>query len=189
MQGHLNSLQNTITGKYIICSCEGTAEKTIIGLLLDANALCFTWSDLVDNELTQTRQARQIENLYLNREFNKDVVILRIVDRDEKKEKFRLDKPYSEIYDVYTICTKPEIEILHIISEGKWEVFQKEKNKSKIKASEFFKMCHPGESIKSEKFIRPYYADIQKLIRAIHAYHQYNRDHGNYDLSDLLATR
>lgn len=189
MQSHLKSLQEKITGSYIICSCEGNAEKTIIGLLLDAKVLCFTWDDLVDNEITQTRQARQIENLYLNREYSKPVAILRIVDRDEKKEKFRLDKPYSEIYPVHTICTKPEIEILHIISEGLWEVFQKEKNKSKIKASEFFRKYHPGKSIKSEKFIRAYYADAQKLILAIYAYHQHNHDNGSYDLSDLLVTR
>lgn len=187
MQGNLTSLQEKIKGCYIICSCEGKAEKAIIEILLDAGVLCFTKEDLVDDEVTLTRQANQITERYLNREYARQVVILRIVDRSEKKEQFHLTQLYKNRYPVFTILTQPEIEVLHIIHEGLWDEYLKEKNKNKVKPSDFFKKHHPREAVKAEKFVKKYYANPQALIEAIRVYHHYNHKNNVYDLNDLLV--
>lgn len=51
--------------------------------------------------------------------------ILRILDSD--KEKFNLKKEYKPNCAIYNIITAPEIEMLIIINEHKYEQFKKQK--------------------------------------------------------------
>lgn len=108
--GRLNpqDLQNS----YVLCICEGTAEEVILNRLLDENCLIFNRDQVIDKALTRIRQARKIESSFLNRDFAKEVVILRIID--SRREKFNLGKLYRERFSVYDILTTPEIEMLMV---------------------------------------------------------------------------
>lgn len=187
------ALNEVLANKFIICSCEGSAEKVIIDLLLDNGKLCFNRSALIDGECTMLRLPEQIALNFLNREYSKDIVILRIVDRE--KEKFALPKIYQLKRNVkyFDIVTHPEIEILHIIAEGLFEDFQNAKRRyKKTKPSEFFqdyatKHFRRKSSIKSAEFVCNFYSDnIPKLIDAIKFYHR-QTNQSSYDLSDLLC--
>lgn len=59
-------MQSTLSGKYIICSCEGSAEKTVIDLLLDNSKLCFTRDDLINRSCTTLHKAEDIARKFLN---------------------------------------------------------------------------------------------------------------------------
>lgn len=181
MQSRLMDLHEELKDKYIICSCEGKAEQAIIDLLLDADALIFKRVDLVGKKCTMIRSASRIEEEYLHTAYNRPVVILRILDRE--KEKFNLRPLYKKQYAVFSICTKPEIEILHIIHEGKWTEYKKQ---NKLKPSEYFQKLHGGELTKSENFIKNYYDSVDDLIAAIHEYHRISAYKDIYDLSNLL---
>ena len=72
--------------KYVACTCEGGAEKTIIELLLDSNSLIFSYDDLLEGEILRCRKARDFETQYLRKYFNEKVTVLRILD--SRRERF-----------------------------------------------------------------------------------------------------
>ena len=92
---------------------------------------------------------------------------------------------------IFSIVTKPEIEMLHIISEGLLNDFQRTKRRDKnLRPSEFFqgyvtKISPKSIKIKSSDYIEKFYHDIEKLINALKLYHQ-QANQTAYDLSDLL---
>lgn len=47
------SLQEELRSRYVICSCEGAAERTIISLLLEKEKLCFGSENLVDHQVRE----------------------------------------------------------------------------------------------------------------------------------------
>ena len=112
-----------ILTKYIACICEGAAEKVIMELLLDANMLTFTQDDLLDGELIRCRSAKNFEEQYLRKGFTEKITVLRILD--SRREQFKLSKAYEHKIDVINIITAPEIEMLVILNEGKYEDFKK----------------------------------------------------------------
>ena len=181
------ALSEFLNDKYIICSCEGTAEEAIIDLLLDNSVLCFSRDTLVDNQITRLRKADKIAEEFLNREYQKDIAILRIIDRD--KDKFKLPRIYTEHHriEIFDVVTKPEIEILHIIDEDLLTNFIKARTHDKnLKPSEFCK-SHFGKNVKNKDFIEYFYAsDIEKLINAIKNYAK-NDYSSKYSLNDLLS--
>lgn len=163
-------------------------------MLLDSNKLCFNRDDLVRGKCNQIRKGEDIAQEYLRQEYERDIVILRILDRE--KEKFKLPKPYSlnKNISVINIVTRPEIEILHILSEGLKEDFERNKrHKKNLKPSEFcqgyFSTRNKGRirSVKSAEFVNFMYGEhIDKLIDAIEQYHR-NEQQEAYSLWDLLV--
>lgn len=189
------SLSEILTGKFIICSCEGAAEHSIIDLLLDNGKVCFDRSALIDGECTEIRNAQTLAANFLTRDYSKDIVFLRILDREN--EPFVLPYIYRKFHNYASIdvVTKPEIEILHIIAEGVLEDFQREQRlNKKLNASGFFqsyvnKKSRKRIKIKTAEFVKEFYEnDIEKLICAIKKYHQ-QANQMSYDLSDLLLER
>lgn len=183
-------LKNRLAGKYIICACEGNAEEAIIDLLLDYGMLCFGREDLIRSKCTQIRSGSDIAQEYLRQEFGRDIVILRILDRD--KENFKLPRLYKHI-SVISVVTRPEIEILHIRALGLESDFERCKRlKKDLQPSEFLQgYCSKQKNIriknvKSEEFAKALYADcIDKLLDAIR---RYNGDGQKaYCLRDLLV--
>ena len=178
------ALRDLLANKYIICSCEGVAEKTIIDLLIDNGRLCFSRDDLVDNECTTLRKAALIADEFLHRDYERDVVILRILDN--ANEAFKMPKLYQNVC-CYSVVTKPEIEYLHIIAFGLEKKFENacKQQKQKFKASSFCK-SYLSKDIKSETAVKALYADdLDKLVTAINRYHQITQ-HKTYCLYDLL---
>lgn len=189
------SLSELLADKFIICSCEGIAEKVIIELLLDNQKLCFERSALVDEECTNLRSAKDIESNFLTRAYSKDIAILRILDKEN--ERFKISPVYlkSRIVEVYEVVTKPEIEMIHIHAEGLFQEFQRAlRANHNLRPSSFFqgyatKTFRRKSKVKTAEFITDLYScDIPKLIKAIELYHQ-NSKQDSFDLSNLLIGR
>ena len=90
MRTNLNDL---LKNRYIICSCEGIAEKTIMNLLIDNDKICFCRADLINHEFTTLRKSSDIVEKFLTVEYGRDITILRILDRE--KDNFAIPKVYT----------------------------------------------------------------------------------------------
>lgn len=145
--------------KYIACICEGSAERAIIKILLDKNRLIFTWDDLLDGEILRCRNAKKFEEQHLRKGFTDRITVLRVLD--SRREEFKLSKAYASKIDVVNVITAPEIEMLVIFTEGKYEEYKK----SKKKPSAFCKEDLRIADVKSTHFVESYFADINDLIR------------------------
>ena len=122
--------------KYLIM-CEGPNELEIIRMLLEHDKLIFTEDDLLNLVPYHARQIRNNAsvknalNLYYG-----DVEVLRIGDK--LNEELKIPKEYKgKIKNIRKYCTKPELEMLLIISENRNLDF--EKVKAKISPKTFSK--------------------------------------------------
>lgn len=118
--------------KYLIM-CEGPNELEVIRILLRHNFLKLTEDDLLG---LIPYHARQIKNSGIVQAalniYPGKVAVLRIVDK--LNEKLQIPELYQgKIVSVEKYCTKPELEILLIISEGLMKEFEKVKSKEKPK--------------------------------------------------------
>lgn len=167
--------------KYVACICEGSAERTVIALLLDSDRLIFTWDDLLEGELLRCRNAKKFEEQYLRKGFSGKITVLRVLD--SRRENFNLSKAYAGKIDVINVITAPEIEMLVIFSEGKYDEYKKSKKKPSIFCKEDLKM----PDVKNTKFVESYFSDIDMLISAILEYRRVSDvRNGEYTLADLL---
>lgn len=181
-------LNERLRGKYILCSCEGIAEEAIMDLLIDGGFLCFQREDLINGERTRIRTSEHLACQYLGTAMEREIAILRILDRE--KEKFVLPKVYRMRGDisVFNIVTKPEIEILHIIAEGLYADFKAQGGD--IKASAYCKQIfghgRRRQAVKSRDFILQRYENCPEcLVDAINKYKQFAKQ-DEYCLADLL---
>ena len=109
--------------KYVACICEGGAERTIVGLLLNDHRLIFDYDNLLDGEILRCRKAKDFEERYLRKGFSEQVTVLRILD--SRREAFALSKAYAPKIKVINVITAPEIEMLIILNEDKYSDFKK----------------------------------------------------------------
>lgn len=167
---------------YIICICEGAAEEAIMNALLDADRLIFNREQLVDEKITRLRKASEIQATFLRRDYEKPVDILRILD--SQTDRFRLGRLYADRFEVHNVYTKPEIEMLLILSEKKYKEFKKSrKTPSKYCVEELF----PGENVKGKDFLQSYFQNTDRLLGAIEEYRRVGtRPPGDWILCDLL---
>jgi len=169
---------------YIVaCICEGSAEQAIMELLLDSNKLIFNSEQLLEEEIIRSRGVKNFEKRYLRKAFNQKIIILRILD--SRRTNFKLSKEYVDKISVIDIVTAPEIEMLIIFNQGKYNEYHK--LKSKMKPSEFCKIKLKFSNIKSSDFIKKYFTDIDTLMESIHKYREISKiKKEEYTLSDLL---
>lgn len=172
-----------ITGSLVACICEGAAERAIINKLIDEHKLIFERSDLLDKEVLRCRNAREFEDRYLGKGFNKKITVFRILD--SRRENFKLRAAYKDKVDVINIITAPEIEMLVIISEDKYAEYSKVK--SSTKPSDFCKNQLKMPKVKSTSFVIDYFQNTDILIAAINKYKSLSRIPKNEKcLVDLL---
>ena len=170
-----------LDGCYVACICEGSAEQAIMELLLDDNKLKFSNEQLLEEEIIRTRGAKNFEKRYLGKGFDKEITVVRILD--SRRENFNLSKAYKNKISVINIITAPEIEMLIIVSENRYEDFKK----SNMKPSEFCKIELKLSSVKNYKFVTKYFSNTDKLVQSIHEYKRIsNIPKGEYTLFDLL---
>lgn len=166
---------------YIACLCEGTAEETIMNILLDNDLLVFNRSMLIEEKPLRVRKGTDFEKRYLRKGFSKPVTVIRILD--SRREKFRLSKEYEQKVQVINVITSPEIEMLIIHSENRYNEFEK----SRLKPSDFCKQVLEYKNVKSAGFIREYFSDPLKLVEAIREHSMKAKRHkGEYLLNDIL---
>lgn len=167
--------------KYVACICEGSAEQAVIEILLDADKLIFGWNSLLDGEVIRCRSASAFEQCYLRKGFSEKITALRILN--SRRENFKLSKAYEHKIDVINVITVPEVEMLIILSEGKYTDYKK----AEMKPSEFCKSELRYSDVKSRQFVMNYFSNAERLIEAIQEYKRVsNIPKNEYALYDLL---
>lgn len=168
--------------KYKACICEGAAETAIIDILVDNDLLIFSRSEMLEEKVLRCRSASNFEERYLRKGFDAPITVIRILD--SRREEFRLSPAYAHKIDVINVITAPEIEMLVIHNEGEYEAYKRSGIK---KPSEFCKVCLRMRSVKSYEFVKNYFSDPERPIRAIREHRRVaNVPSGEYTLSDLL---
>lgn len=172
---HLQKLQKLakyeiMDDNIIACICEGGAEHAIMDILLEYNAIVFKKEQLLDEKVIRTRSAQKFEQDYLRKHFNKQITVYRILD--SRRENFKLSKLYEDKVEVVNVITAPEIEMLIIHNEDKYDDFKG----TKKKPSDYCKQNLKYPDVKSYKFVREYFSNIQTLISAIKKYRQKAND-------------
>ena len=175
--------------KYLIM-CEGPNELEVVKLLLENDCFTFTMDDLlglVPYHARQIKGSGQVQtalNMYPG-----EVAILRIGDK--LSDKLVIPKEYQEkIIYVEKYCTKPELEMLLIISENMTNEYEKVKSKkrAKIFAKENIK-CGRKAYKNDTAFYRDYYGNnIPLLVNSIRQYrkHQGSHQKDEHYLAELL---
>ncbi len=169
----------------IACICEGGAETAIMNTLLDNSLLTFDRSQLIDESVLPRVSVNDFQKRYLRQEFEQKIYILRVID--SRSEQFNIKEPYScQVEKVINVITAPEIEILLIVSEGKYDDFQR----SNIsKPSDYCKNLFKHKNIKSQKFVSEYFENPDHLVGTIRRYHHLHKQKNNEaSLYDLLKT-
>jgi hypothetical protein len=167
----------------IACICEGAAEQAIMELLLESNQLIFNLEQLLEEEIIRSRSAKNFEKRYLRKGFNQKIIILRILD--SRRTNFNLSKAYATKISVIDIITAPEIEMLIILNEDKYNEFKK----SKMKPSEFCQIKLKLSRVKNYDFVKTYFSNINDLVKSIQEYKRVSKiKEGEYTLSDLLTS-
>lgn len=163
------------------CICEGAAEAAIMDVLLDNNLLIFQRKEMLEEGVIRCRDGKNFENRYLRKGFGDSISVIRILD--SRRENFKISKAYESKVDVINIITAPEIEMLIILSEGKYNEFKKSGKKPSSFCKENLKMS----SIKSYDFVREYFQHPARLVGAIKKYTEISKIRkGENTLLDLL---
>lgn len=166
------------SGYHPVISCEGTAEKVTVDILLEADALVFPEADVVD--VTRLRKASDIQDNYLNLDYDWPVCIVRVLD--SRKERFKLGNLYAGRFPVVSYVTHPEIEVLAIIREGAWRRW----HGGRMKPSDFCKQELGMREVKREGFLRDYW-DADSLTAAAREYRRLSKiPKGELCLTDLI---
>lgn len=172
---------------YIACMCEGGAEDAIMNILLDNDLLCFSREQLLYEQTIRRCKAKDFEQRYLGREHEKQITIIRVLD--SRGENFNLRAAYKPKVDkTIDIITAPEIEILVIIAEEKYQDYSK--HSSVMKPSVYCKQILKLKKVKKPEFVCDYFSDIDKLLNAIKEYDRLHKKRdGELSLADLLKSK
>lgn len=167
--------------KYKACICEGSAEEAIIDILLEHHLLIFDREEMLEEKVIRCREGKKFEEKYLRKGFADKISVIRILD--SRRENFKISKAYQNKVDVINIITAPEIEMLIIFHEGKYNEFKK----SKKSPSDFCKRDLKMRNVKTYDCIKDYFEDPAILIGAIQEYHKISKVlKGEYTLLDLM---
>ena len=166
---------------YKACICEGSEEEAIMDILLDHHLLIFERDEMLEGKVIRCRDGKKFEDQYLRKGYVDKISIIRILD--SRREKYKLSKAYQNKVDVINIITAPEIEMLIIFHEGKYNDFKK----SKKSPSDFCKIDLKMRNVKTYDYLKNYFENSAILIKAIHEYHKISRvQKGEYTLLDLM---
>ena len=149
---------------YTACIAEGAAEEAIIDILLDHHLLKFGRETMLDEKVLRCRSASAFESKYLRKGFSGKITVYRILD--SRRENFRLGKAYEHKVDVINVITAPEIEMLIILNENRYDDFKK----SGMKPSDYCVTALNLKRVKSYDFVKRYFSDPSILIDAMKKY-------------------
>jgi hypothetical protein len=117
----------------VACICEGSAEKTIIELLLDQDALIFSRDQLLDEAILHHNymKAQRFSDQFLTMDYGKTKISVVVVQ--DRKIPYTIRAPYvNKISGIYCAITAPEIEMLMIHSLGMYHEYNKHHKKPSI---------------------------------------------------------
>ena len=173
--------------------CEGPNELEIIRMLLEYNMLIFTEDNLLNlvpyfaRQIKNNATVKTALNLYKG-----EVKVLRVGDK--LNDELKIPKEYkNQITKVIKYCTKPELEMLLIISENNFTEFEKVKSKKSPKIFSKENISYnrmPYDN--STKFYRNYYEGrIDLLVNSIKQYKRLKEKHlkDEHYLAELLKIK
>ena len=165
--------------------CEGGAERAIIDLLLDNDKLLFSRDDLLSGDIIKERDAPTFQKKYLRMSLEKKIVLFRVLD--SRRENFRLGVAYRDKVSVKNVITAPEIEMLYIISVGKYSDYMRVGGPSAIKPSDYCIKVLKAKRVKKPEFITQHFKSIDFLIDVLKEYKRLSCIRkGEYTITDLL---
>ena len=136
---------------------------------------------MLDEGVIRCRDGKTFETRYLRKGFSEMISVIRILD--SRRENFKLSKAYESKVDVINVITAPEIEMLIIFNENKYNEFKKSGKKPSSFCKENLKMS----SVKSYDFVKDYFSNSEILVQAIKTYNQMSKIRKDeYTLLDLL---
>ena len=136
---------------------------------------------MLDEGVIRCRDGKTFETRYLRKGFSEMISVIRILD--SRRENFKLSKAYESKVDVINVITAPEIEMLIIFNENKYNEFKKSGKKPSSFCKENLKMS----SVKSYDFVKDYFSSSEILVQAIKTYNQMSKIRKDeYTLLDLL---
>ena len=109
----------------IACIYEGSAEKAILDLLMENQCLSFTQDDLLSGDFIRRISGKAFASRYLGYSLKeKSIEIIRV--QDSRNAKLGLPTAFNRVISREIRClTHPEIEILIILAEIKFEDYCK----------------------------------------------------------------
>lgn len=175
--------------KYLIM-CEGPNELAIIRMLLEHDKLIFSYDDLLNLTPYHARQiktspaVKNALNLY-----HDELEILRIGDK--LSDTLKIPKDYEEqIVRVSKYCTKPELEMLLILSEGLENDYEKVKSSMNPKTFSKKNIKYNRKKYNNSTLFFYEYFDnrIDLLVEVIEKYKHFKGKHKSDEgyLADLL---
>lgn len=185
-----------LTDRFVLFSCEGTAEGTVIQRLYDADLLIVPRRHVVKDSVisnrpyTRKRRAADIADAYFSMSYEDDgaegLTVARIVDSHAAK--FEFPKRRNNGTEVLSFYTHPEIEMLIIHSEGAFEDWLRASRKDRQLRPSDFCMHELGlERVKEGPFLKEYWSDADRLVGAVKSYaEKANRGPDEMMLVDLL---
>ena len=191
----VDRVRELLETRFVLFSCEGTAEGVIMQTLFDASATIVPHSHVVMDTIqytpyTRTKKAGDIVSRFFGQSYESHdasgLLIARIVD--SRAGKFTLPRQWRESVAVESFYTRPEIEMLVIHAEDAYEEWQRAHRRDKhLHPNEFCKGTLKLPRVKESQFLRSYW-NADKLIDAIRTYDR-NRQHSSseHSLGDLLA--
>ena len=185
--------------RYVLISCEGVAERVIASTLIESGRLAVPRDLLIEDPITlapftELRSSSDIARKVLSGyDFSLPggdglPLVVRIVDKAAKRGVS--DRALSRLALPVDVVTRPEIEALVVIKEGKRREWERAKSRdAQLKISDFCKTELGLGDVKKEPFLRAYWSDADELVACIRKYHEWaqRRRVRFLDLSDLLA--
>lgn len=176
---------NISSSSLIACICEGGAETAIMDILLDNDLLIFKREQLLEESVLPRTSVKEFERRYLRMAFDQKIIILRVID--SRGEEFNLSKAYRCQVEIINVITAPEIEMLIIASQKKYDEYKRSGVK---KPSDYCKNVLGIKKVKSPKYIKEYFSDSDYLIDSIKEYNRVHKQKNNEaSLYDLLKTK
>lgn len=175
----------------ILLICEGNNEEVLLNLLLDSNNLSFTRDALIGQRVYPVRQ---ISNPIIKtdlKHYGMPVKVYRV--GDTQNDELVIPNDLRQIVskkEIYKYCTKPELEILLIITENKINEYEKVKSTQTPKQFAKANIKFNGKKYdQSSIFFEEYYRNrIDDLVRSINEYKRIRKKHKKEELylADLL---
>lgn len=188
----LSALEN----RFVLFSCEGTAEGVIIQTLYDNDLLVVPRERVVKDAVmvsrpyTRVRSASKIADQYFPMNYvgegAEGLTVARIVD--SRSSKFEFPKRKQNGTQVLSFITRPEIEMLTIHREGAYSAWQRQSRKNRqLRPPDFCIQELRLGDIKEKDFLDRYWSDPAALVDSIRKHaEKAKRGSGELLLVDLL---
>lgn len=187
---------DALINRYVLFSCEGTAEGVVVQVLYDNDLMVVPRSRVVMDSVitnrpyTRKRKAREIADEYFSMDYETDgaqgLTVARIVDSHAAK--FEFPRRQQNGTKVLSFLTRPEIEMLLIHAESAYSDWLKASRRNRqLKPSDFCKQQLGFADVKKGEFLREYWGNPGDLVDAVRAYAENcKRKPGELALADLL---